>query len=147
MEYPTEKELAIFWSRVTKQGGGCWLHSGGLGSHGYPQSFIAGNVTVAHRVSYRIHHGDMPKGTVVRHTCDNRQCVNPDHLLLGTNDENMDDMAKRQRSGQSKLTWEQVRAIRADGRSQRKIAADYGIAQTSVGRILRGKCYKHAGGL
>ncbi len=76
---------------------GCWLWTGGLDTHGYGQMRNErGKVELAHRISYRLHHGD-PAGLVVRHRCDTPSCVNPDHLQLGTYADNAQDMVRRGR--------------------------------------------------
>ena len=102
-------------------------------------------------MSYELANGTIPEGLVVRHTCDNRRCVNPAHLITGTHEENMRDMTERERQargenqGSVKLTEEQVKEIRAIGNSQRQvdIAEKYGIKQGQVGKILRKVNWKH----
>jgi len=97
----------------------------------------------ANRVSWEYYRGPIPKGMFVLHDCDNPKCVNPHHLFLGTHQENMDDMVGKGRlpkhhgeaNGASKLTESDVLEIRADKRSQNKIAREYGICQTLVSMI------------
>lgn len=92
--------------------------------------------------------GPVPEGMMLLHSCDNGICVNPDHLRPGTHQDNMRDMTERKRScigqkhGLSKLTAEQVEAVRNDTRLQRVIAAEYGIKQPAVSRIKNGKRWK-----
>ncbi len=117
---------------------------------GYGYRRFEGKTRLAHRVAYANHHGLLLPalgGKVVRHTCDNPACVNPEHLLLGTQRDNMNDVIARQRvagerNGYAKLTAEQVRAIRtayqAGGISQRTLGTRYGVAQTTIGFIVRG---------
>ena len=103
----------------------------------------------AHRWTYEQHHGPIPKGLVVRHLCHNKTCVNPEHLAIGTPaDNSQDDVdADRQLKGEqiatSKLTKQQVLAIRLDPRSLRKIAADYNVDHTTIGDIKKRKYWKH----
>ena len=97
----------------------------------------------AHRISYELHIGQIPEDLFVCHTCDVPGCVNPDHLWLGTNDDNMVDMTVKGRRvrgvshGRAKLTEDQVRAIRADLRVLRLIAKDYSVSLGQIGRIRR----------
>ena len=91
---------------------------------------------LAHRVSYEIHSGVIPRGLCVRHKCDNSICVNPEHLELGTIAENSHDKMTRGRAAR-KLTTTQIFAIRADKRGQRIVAETYGVRQSLVSAIKR----------
>lgn len=100
-----------------------------------------------HRLSYKHFVGPIPNGMMVCHKCDNRPCFNPDHLFLGTQHENLLDMARKgrragERSAQAKLTSKQVIAIRkayAAGAFQRDLAETYGVTQTAISLIVRGQ--------
>lgn len=104
----------------------------------------------AHRFMYQYKHGPVEDGMHICHKCDNRKCVNPDHLFLGTARANMHDMIAKgrkvvacgERSGGSKLTADQVIAIRDDARPQAAIAADYGISQSNVSHVKRNVGWK-----
>ena len=139
-----------FWSKVDrKDPAECWEWQAGKFSQGYGQFSVGAKNKLAHRVSYELAHGPIPEGLVVRHKCDNPCCVNPDHLELGTHENNMDDRASRGRGakgeaqGGAKLTEDVVRAIRLDGRLQVEIAASYGISQITVSRIKRRSSWSH----
>ena len=99
---------------------GCWLWIEHLTPKGYGAMSYQGKKKRAHRVSYQIHNGPIPADKMVLHKCDNRSCVNPTHLYLGTHSENMLDMVTRGRQnkpkgssqGSSKLTEQEVKEIR-----------------------------------
>lgn len=113
---------------------------------GYGYTSDNGKMRTAHRASYEIFIGPIPDGDQVLHTCDTPSCVNPKHLFLGSNQDNVDDRVAKGRSARAacernanaKLTPEQVEAIRSDPRSQRVIGEAYGVTQTNVSAIKRG---------
>lgn len=133
--------------RIREGASGCWLWTGAINDAGYGILLSGGRQVRAHRVAYELFVGPIPNALVVCHRCDIRACVNPDHLFIGTRDDNNKDMRKKGRAEHSdkhhaaKLTAEQVRLIR-DGRGrQSEIAAKYGITQSVVSRIRSGKAW------
>lgn len=126
----------------------CHIWTGAFNNKGYGV-FMDGKAKLAHRVSYEIHTGVIPDGACVLHKCDTPLCVNPDHLFLGTQQENIADMVSKHRTAigenhsQSKLSIIQVYEIRSDKRSQRVIALDYPVSRAAVGQIQRGETWGH----
>lgn len=118
---------------------------------GYGQVNIGHRMMGAHRVSWEIKHGPIPEDLQVLHKCDNPSCINPEHLFLGTQTENIADMnakgrqvpSRGARNGRAKLTDDQVREIRSDPRFQKEIAVDYGVNQTLVSMIKRRVAWSH----
>jgi hypothetical protein len=112
-----------------------------------------GEQVYAHRLSYLAFKGPIPIGLYVCHKCDVRECVNPDHLYLGTAADNARDRDTRGRSGshkrrgenshKAKLNNDKVRAILADDRSQSQIARDHGVTQSVISRIKNGRSWGH----
>ena len=85
-----------FEQKIDKSGD-CWLWTASRNNGGYGLFKLAGKTTTAHRISYELHVGVIPDGMCVLHTCDVRMCVNPDHLFLGTQTDNMQDKANKGR--------------------------------------------------
>lgn len=92
-----EEIAAKFWSHVVKSDD-CWEWSGLLNIHGYGRfALSASEQYIAHRYSWRLTNGAIPEGRVVMHSCDNRKCVRPDHLSLGTQSDNLLDASRKRR--------------------------------------------------
>jgi len=129
----------------------CWEWNLVLSSDGYGRCYFQGVSVRAHRLSYQIHHGPFPRHLLVCHKCDNPKCVNPEHLSLGTIQDNMKDKRERKRSkginkgilnGRAKLSEEAIDTIRtlsAIKLQQWKIAEILNITQSHVSRILSGQ--------
>lgn len=123
----------------------CWLWIGCRTRAGYGLIGHGGRLIYTHRVAWALTIGPIPDGLWVLHKCDNPPCVNPAHLFLGTNRDNMIDMARKGRQGGTKLTAEQVRQIRfrcSEGIPQRKVAAQYGVTQAMVSLLHRRQWWK-----
>ena len=119
-----------------------------LNAYGYPQLWKSGRNQNMHRVLYEEAYGEIPEGLVVRHKCDNRLCIELNHLELGTTKDNSEDCKQRGRlntphgenRSDAKLTAQQVKEIRASKDiSQYLLAAQYGVNQSTISRIRQGK--------
>lgn len=132
---------------------GCHLWTGRL-SGGY--GTICGGAKgplLAHRLAYEYAIGPIPDGLLVCHTCDNPPCVNPAHLFVGTNDDNMADMARKgrqakgEKSGMAKLTEEDVVNIRKKYRKgiygQVILAREFGVTHQNIAAIVKVRTWKH----
>lgn len=140
-------------------GSDCWYWMGAVNEHGYGVIGLGprgAGLIKAHRLSWLIHRGPIPDGALVCHSCDNPQCVNSNHLFLGSQKDNMRDCANKGRTviphvqgetvGNHKLDEDQVLHIRllaAKGYSQRHIAAMFGVTHTNVGYVVRRKTWSH----
>jgi hypothetical protein len=128
---------------------GCWeCTSHRRNRKGYVDICRNGIRTKLHRYSYELANGSIPAGMIVLHSCDNPACFNPDHLRIGTIEDNNKDKTAKQRQVKgeavhtSKLSVEQVIDIQNDERSNRVIAKEYGVAHSTIGRIKRGVNWK-----
>lgn len=156
-----------FWRYVDKRPDGCWLWTGGL-CCGYGIFRLSHGASFrAHRYSYELHRGAIPRDLQVCHRCDVRNCVNPDHLFVGTAFDNMRDasrkgriargdrnasrlhpsrLARGERNGFAKLTAPIVQRIRADrsaGMVLMDLAVRYGISRTQVHNIVKRRQWAH----
>lgn len=150
-----------FWAKVDKSGE-CWEWRAGHDTSGYGSFGINRRDTrKAHRFAYECLVGPIPVGLQVLHHCDNRPCVNPAHLFLGTNADNVADKVAKGRQargksypshhpageehGMARLTAAQVAEIRrlhAAGHSYRVLAAQFSVDYTHIGRIVKGRSWK-----
>lgn len=151
----TESDASRFAKKHTAPEKGCWEWVGRLNRHGYGVFSVAKRATLAHRVSIELRGTKIPPGLCVLHKCDNRKCVNPIHLMIGTQAENVADMMKKrrnvsvpligERNPQAKLKADQVTEIKrlhSAGVRACLIAAEFGISQSTVSMIVNGKRWK-----
>jgi hypothetical protein len=128
---------------------GCVIWNGSLNNKGYGQIGHNRRVVLAHRLSYELRHGEIPKGLQVLHRCDVPACINPDHLFLGDTIANMADMHAKgraaigERVASSKLTSADVIAIRKSTKLHRELAVEFGVSQSAITMIRQGKRWKH----
>ena len=117
----------------------CIEWTGATQNNGYGQIRRGGKLFLAHRWTFLQTHGYLP--TVVRHTCDNRLCVNPKHLIGGTQGQNLRDAVKRGRWKQSKLTEDQVSVIRekfdGGGYTLAALGREYSVSYQQIGNIVK----------
>lgn len=156
------------WKQVDTSGGpeSCWEWQGRT-NFGYGIVMIHGRNIRVHRLSYELVNGPIPDGLMVRHKCDNRRCVNPDHLEVGTHQDNMDDMMERgrkpmgelhhtvarpetvvrgERNGRAKLTDDAVRSIHRmvrDGMTISAIARHFNVSRSLVRKVRDGEVWRH----
>jgi hypothetical protein len=133
-----------FEAKYIKDNSGCWLWTASVGSHGYGQLYYKDHEIPipSHQVAWLLHRGEIPKGLSVLHKCNNKLCVNPNHLYLGTDLDNTHDKitAGTMYYGDHlrKLSEDQIQEIRnlKGKKKQWEIARMFGISQPNVSRIL-----------
>lgn len=139
---------------------GCWEWQNEPGTWGYGKIWDEGRQRLAHRVSWELNRDeDLPEFSPeqqLNHTCHNRMCVNPGHLYLGTQQENVDDAVENESWGEdrrrgsgignSKLSEEQVREIKRrcdNGETQKDVSEDYPVSHSTVNQIMVGNQWQH----
>jgi hypothetical protein len=141
-----------FWSKVNKDGpNGCWLYTGTLSFEGYGYVNIGAGVRrkqwQAHRFAWYLLKGPIDKNACILHTCDVRNCVNPEHLYLGDRKDNARDKILRQRDTGATLTYDQVREVKrmlAEGTMYGKdIAEKFGVSPSVISGIRSGRTFRH----
>ncbi len=148
---------ARFWKKVNKDGpivrpelGPCWIWTGSIDIGGYGHLYFGGRGSKeakAHRIAWLLVNGPIPNGLLVLHKCDNRPCIRPDHMFIGTAGDNARDAVAKgrwrmgERNGNAKLTDADVPEIRrrlAAGEKQRDLAAVFKVSQHLIGLVNRG---------
>lgn len=140
--------------RTEKKDNGCWEWIGHILKGGYGQTHFCGKMMRAHRASWLIHNGEIPKEMIVCHSCDNKKCINPSHLFIGTHLDNNKDMMKKGRNKQlkeehhnlAKLTDDKVKNIKQmiqDGEKIKNIAIIFGVTGKTIYTIRSHLNWKH----
>lgn len=140
---------------IPEPNSGCWLWTACVNMHGYGKVSLKGKLVKAHRASYIISSGEIPKGLVIMHKCDTPACVNPAHLIAGSQNDNLADMRRKNRAfvfknfgennGRALLNKKQVDEIRAlsdNGIASKEIAKIYGVNYYVVYRIVSNQTWK-----
>lgn len=144
-----------FWKKVRKTDG-CWIWTGEIRHDGYGKFQINYGRYGAHRVSWVIAGNVLSENLLILHSCHNPACVNPSHLKLGTNEENMKErnslnrQARGEKMGNAKLTAKKVLTIRklvADGRTALSIGKEFGVHAETIKAIIKGKSWGHLGSI
>lgn len=147
-----ERVIGRFWAKVVKSEW-CWTFPTPH-PDGYARLYANGKAMLAHGFSWLIHFGEIPEGMCVCHRCDNTMCVRPDHLFLGTHQENILDASKKgrlasqigEKSSLAKLTNEQVvkiRERRSAGLTYEAIAKEFNVSKATVWLIITGRRWSH----
>jgi HNH endonuclease len=142
-----------FWSRAVEDENGCWVWARGRHHDGYGAFFYEGQRVYAHRLAWQLARGEIPKGLLVLHRCDNPPCINPKHLFLGTRRDNALDRDKKgrnvtssgEKNGSAKLSESDVVKILeglSQGETRRALARRFDISPSMVTNIYSRKNWK-----
>ena len=132
-----------FWAKVDKTDT-CWVWVGAtFRESGYGQIAVGPKKRRANRVAWELTYGEIPKGMLVCHKCDNPSCVRPDHLFLGTHRDNCNDMMSKQRCDRV-LSWDLAKEIReryAKGEKQNALAKELGVSPAAIWKVVNNKSW------
>lgn len=165
MKSLSQNDVARFWGKVSKEksttfynGERCWEWTASKTTEGYGGIKIEGASLRASRVAWMLTYGEIPKGLLVCHKCDNPPCCNPSHLFLGTNQDNATDkirkgrqfvlpIMRRENHPEHKLTDAQVLEIRsryfAGGEKQKDLAREFGVCQQHISFLVKREGHKN----
>lgn len=153
---PAPITVEAFWSRAVRSACGCLEWTGSLNKDGYGHLGYRRKYWLAHRLAWKLHHSqEIPVGACVCHSCDNPKCIDPAHLFLGSQAENMSDMRAKGRrkeinagseNGRAKLSDDSVREIRRAYKNnelnQVALAEKFSVSQTVISLIVTRKTWK-----
>ena len=147
--FPQFKERFLFFFPKNYQDenmfDNCWEWQGAISRSGYGNTCYGSENYLAHRMSYIIFNGPVRADQLIRHTCDNPKCVNPNHLIIGNNSDNIIDMVKRNPRSNILLNEEAVKVIKWNLKFNsvkgigKKLAKLYGVSPSVIARINTGK--------
>jgi DNA-binding XRE family transcriptional regulator len=121
----------------------CWEWLAGLGGRDKRPFFSLNNKKVlAYRITYELMKGAIPERAIIRHSCDNPICCNPNHMQLGTHQDNMNDMKERERHGLPFHVVKAMKRLRAQGRTQQQVADLYGVSRETISAIETGRVHR-----
>lgn len=142
--------------RVEKTKDGCWIWGGGKTDVGYGRVSFDGLFYSVHRLSYLIYKEEIPNGLFVLHKCDRRSCINPKHLFVGTQSDNMKDCYAKNRHSRISALGEKaynsklkdkyipkIKKLYKDGLMQKEIAKMFGVNRSLISRVINDKRWKH----
>jgi hypothetical protein len=161
-ECRSQDPMTALMSKISIDVNGCWNYTGFCGHGGYGQITCGGVRYSTHVLMWELHHGPVPDGQVVRHTCkSNPGCINPDHLLIGTPMQNVHDSIEQGtfrvpigiENGHAKLDDDKVREIRKLRKPEEKypdykysyktLAKMFGVSEAAIWQVVQYKCWTH----